>query len=641
MSSEVRLPLTSLPPNENRIDALKALFPDAFTEDKIDFDRLKRILGGAIQTDRERYGLNWAGKANAIHALQYLSVGTLKPVREESVNFDTTENLIIEGDNLEVLKLLQKSYFGKVKMIYIDPPYNTGNEFIYPDNFREGLEDYLKYSGQKSSEGTATSSTRETDGRYHSKWLSMMYPRLFLAKNLLSDEGSIFISIDDHEIHNLRLLMNDIFGEEYFTAEIIVRANSRGQTYKQIAKTHEYLLVYTKSLDAELLELEKRAEMDDLDCEDAIGRFNIRELRNRNPKFGRHNRPNLFYPIYVNTEALDEDGYAPVSLNQNETYFSEVLPLNSQSIESCWRWGKKLFVQNVGIDTMHSTVVAKQKQDGSWGIYEKYRKTTYKPKSIWDENTFLTETGTVQLRELELAEYFPFPKPVELIKRCVQLATVDGDIVLDFFAGSGTTAQAVFEVNKEDSGNRRFILAQLPEKTGIEKFPTIVHILRERVRRVIKKMNESDETVLNMSDEEQDRGFKALRLTASNFKIWEGREGEADEDAIAAQLELFADNLLPDATPEDILFEILIKSGYDLNVPREEISIAGQPVYSIAEGESFICLEREINRETLEGMIERKPKSVICLDEAFHGDDALLTNTLLQMQDADINFHTI
>ena len=247
MLPETRMPLNSLSPNADRLAELKALFPEAFAEGKIDFDRLKQALGEAVQTDRERYGLNWAGKTNAIHALQSLSVGTLKPDRKESVNFDTTENLIIEGDNLEVLKLLQKSYFGKVKMIYIDPPYNTGNEFIYPDNFREGLDDYLKYSGQLSAEGTATTSNKETDGRYHSKWLSMMYPRLFLAKNLLRDDGAIFVSIDDHEVHNLRLLMNEIFGEDNFVASFVWQKRYSRDNRPTVGAVHDYIVLYAKN----------------------------------------------------------------------------------------------------------------------------------------------------------------------------------------------------------------------------------------------------------------------------------------------------------------------------------------------------------------------------------------------------------
>jgi len=624
MLPETRLPLNSLSPNADRLAELKSLFPEAFAEGKIDFDRLKQALGETVQTDRERYGLNWAGKTNAIHALQSLSVGTLKPDRKESVNFDTTENLIIEGDNLEVLKLLQKSYFGKVKMIYIDPPYNTGNEFIYPDNFREGLEDYLKYSGQLSAEGTATTSNKETDGRYHSNWLSMMYPRLFLAKNLLRDDGVIFISIDDHEVHNLRLLMNEIFGEENFIASIVwQKVFSPKNTARHFSEDHEYILLYAKQAETWLPELLPRTEE--------------MEARYTNP---------------------DDDIRGPWTSSDlcARNYYSEgkyevrcpsgrVIP--GPPVGTYWRVKKSKFVEldaenriHWGPDGNNMPRLKRYLSDVKAGLV---------PQTLWKYQD-VGHTQEAKKAMLEAVEFknedvvFDTPKPPRLIKRALQLATKSSteDVVLDFFAGSGTTGQAVLELNKEDGGNRRFILVQLPEQTEIKQFPTIATITRERVRRVIAKMNEADAGKLDVADSaSQDRGFKALRLAASNFKIWDDEGGDSDADTVAAQLELFANNLLPDAAPEDILFEILLKAGYDLNVSREEIVIAGQSVYAIAGEAMLICLERQITREALAGMIARKPQGVVCLDEAFHGDDALLTNTLLQMQDADIRFHTV
>ncbi|MFM6132894.1 MAG: site-specific DNA-methyltransferase, partial [Sphaerospermopsis kisseleviana] len=334
-----KVEITSGNINAEQIKQLKAIFPEVFTEGEIDFAKLQATLGKIIDDRPERYSFTWAGKREAIQVLQASSRGTLKPERSESVDFDSTQNLFIEGDNLEVLKLLRKSYAGQVKMIYIDPPYNTGNDFIYPDNYTDALDNYLELTGQKDSEGNLQTSNPETSGRYHSAWLSMMYPRLFLARQLLRDDGVIFVSIDDHEVHNLRLLMNEIFGEENFFCQVIIRANSRGQTYKQIAKTHEYLLIYTKNIDTELFGLEKTGEQDDLNFQDNLGRFNIRELRNRNPQFGKHNRPNLFYPIYVNTETVDQDGFYPVSLNQSTEYSVQVEPFNSVGNPSCWRWG--------------------------------------------------------------------------------------------------------------------------------------------------------------------------------------------------------------------------------------------------------------------------------------------------------------
>jgi adenine-specific DNA-methyltransferase len=524
--------------------------------------------------------------------MQQPTTRTLMPIPEESVNFDDTQNIFIEGDNLDVLKILQKSYFGEVKMIYIDPPYNTGNDsFIYSDRFAETKDEYQKRVGDKDDEGYMTSegifrkNSRE-NGQYHSNWLNMMMPRLYLARTLLRDDGVIFISIDDNEVHNLRLLMNEIFGEENFFSQIIVRTNSRGQTYKQIAKTHEYILVYTKNSETELYELEKDAENSDLNLKDNISSFNVRELRNRNPKFGKHNRPFLFYPIYINPNIIDKDGFSPVSLNKSEKYSKEVYPYNSEGKESCWRWGKTRTADNYNEDTLISNLVARKKTDGNYNIYEKYRKTTYKPKSIWDDNSFLTETGTIELRKLAFNQEFDFPKPISLLKQIIALSTQDDDIILDFFAGSATTAHAVMELNKEDGGNRRYILVQMPEiceeKSEAYKagYKTIADIAKERIRRAGKKLqdeieaeNKKKETQLNFDNEENisdgiDTGFKVFHLAESNFKQWQQPENYSAE-ALAEQLKLFIDPVAENANLQNMVYELLLKSGKDLNVNIE------------------------------------------------------------------------
>ncbi len=325
---DTKLPLASRDVFGERLAQLRALFPEAFTEGKLDLKKLSLLFGDAATDAVERYGLSWTGKSEAIKNIQTLSTGTLLPAPNESVNFDATENLIIEGDNLEVLKLLQGGYHGRVKMIYIDPPYNTGGEFIYPDNYKEGLADYLKFSGQVNDEGVKLTTNPETDGRYHSKWLTMMYPRLFLARNLLREDGVIFVSIDDHEVHNLRGIMNEIFGEENFVASIVVQSNKRGQTYKEVAKTHEYLLVYSREPFLSLSELDKEGVA--LPYEDAKGAFDLWELRNRNPKFGRFNRADLFYPIFVAPDLVDESGFSRISLTQSNQFHLPVYPRNSK-----------------------------------------------------------------------------------------------------------------------------------------------------------------------------------------------------------------------------------------------------------------------------------------------------------------------
>lgn len=407
----------------------------------------------------KKYGLVWEEHEEEVDVKMQTHIPVFTEVEDKEIvgNPDSDEyNFLLEGDNLHSLKLLEKTHKGKIDVIYIDPPYNTGNKFTYNDENVE-LADTFR----------------------HSKWLSFIQERLRIAKKLLSDNGIIFISIDDNEQANLKLLCDEIFGENNFFTQIIVQSNRRGQTYKQIAKTHEYILVYTKSQDAEFNEIEKTEEDSDLNLIDDIGRFNIREIRNRNPKFGRFNRPNLFYPFYVNPDIVDKDGFSPVSLEQSEFYTTPIYPYNSKGEESCWRWGTRLSTENINSDTLKSNVVAKKKKDGCYNIYEKYRKSTYKAKSIWDEVAMITEKGTVELGEMGLAERFDFPKPVELICKCLKIGTRKDSIVLDFFAGSGTTGQAVMDLNKQDGGYRKFILCTNNENNICE------NVTYQRIRTVI------------------------------------------------------------------------------------------------------------------------------------------------------------
>lgn len=645
-------------PQRERLDILKQLMPEIFDEGQIDFEKLKATLGENITFSNERYVLNWAGKSDAFRVMQCPSSATLVTCKEESVDFDTTQNIFIEGENMEVLKVLQKSYFGKVKMIYIDPPYNTGNDsFIYPDKFSESKEEYLKRVGDKDAEGYMTREglfrkNSKENGQYHSNWLNMMMPRLYLAKNLLREDGVIFISIDDNEVHNLRLLMNEVFGEENFFCQIIIRANSRGQTYKQIAKTHEYLLVYTKNDITDLFGLEKDAERNDLNLSDNIGCYNIRELRNRNPKFGKHNRPLLFYPIYVNPNVIDKDGFNPVSLTFSNEYYIKVEPYNSVGKESCWRWGKSKAHLNIHQNTLDSNLIAKKKADGQYNIYEKYRKTTYTPKSIWDENAFLTETGTVELHNLGFSNEFDFPKPISLIKRCVQLATEEDDIILDFFAGSGTTAHAVMQLNKEDGGNRHFICIQLPELCDPEKeaykagYSTIAEISKERIRRAGNKLRAEVEAEkakkageLSFDDAEDssmpDFGFKVFKLSDSNFKPWREIHG-SDQDQWKQQTIDFLNPVAENVSTENMVYELMLKNGKNLNSTIEH----SHNCYNIHSGELLLLLE-SVDQDMIDYVLSLHPQKVIALDNLFSGNDQLKTNTALQLRDAGIHFKTI
>ena len=334
-----RLDLRSQDIAGNMVQDLLRLFPEVRTEGRrLDFDRLKLALGESVDVGKERYGMNWPGKADCFRTIQMPSLGTLRPCQEESVDFDTTENLIIEGDNLEVLKLLQKSYLGKVKMIYIDPPYNTGNDFIYPDNYTESLQTYLEYTGQVDDQGHRFGTNVDTDGRFHSKWLNMMYPRLYLARNLLREDGVIFISIDDHEVDNLRRLCNEVFGEENFIALLAVQLNPRGRHLDDfVARTHEYVMAVGRDAGNEdtMFGLEKEGRMvSEYDKEDAAGPYRELGLRNRNQLFNRNTRPRLFYPLYVNP------ANGCVSLSRSDECCEEVWPVTTEGFESCWTWGR-------------------------------------------------------------------------------------------------------------------------------------------------------------------------------------------------------------------------------------------------------------------------------------------------------------
>jgi adenine-specific DNA-methyltransferase len=341
--------------NEIQIEQIRTIVPEAFKDNMLDLGALNDALteyadDEPFDVDEDYYGIYWPGKRNAKRMAFTKPKGSLMPVPGDGVDEDTTKNIYIEGDNLEVLKLLKKSYEGRIKMIYIDPPYNTGNDFIYEDDFSESVESFQIKIKQINDEGIRQTTNSKSDGRFHSNWISMMYPRLKLAHSLLKDDGVIFISIDDNEIVNLRLICDEIFGQENFFTQIIIQSNKRGQTYKQIAKTHEYLLLYTKQADIELNE-KKNDDTSDLNLLDNISYFNIRELRNRNPKFGKHNRPNLFYPIYINKDAIDSDGFMPISIIKDNEYDTETLPFNSFGQESCWRWGKEKILKNNNADT--------------------------------------------------------------------------------------------------------------------------------------------------------------------------------------------------------------------------------------------------------------------------------------------------
>jgi len=604
MDEPERLDLRSHDIPEDRKQELLRLFPEIRTEGgKIDFERLKLAIGETVEVGKERYGMNWPGKADCFKAIQSPSLGTLRPCPEESINFETTENLIIEGDNLEVLKLLQKSYLGKVKMIYIDPPYNTGNDFIYPDNYTESLQTYLEYTGQVDAEGKKFSTNTEADGRFHSKWLNMMYPRLYLARNLLSEDGVIFVSTSDHEVAALRLLLNEIFGEEYFSAQLVWKSrkypDSRAKT--GVSTDHEYILLFARSEGGSLRGVERDETKFSNPDSDPRGLWMSRSLLGLATK---EQRPNLHYPI---KDPATEKVFEPPA-------------------DTGWRYAKDRM--QALIDA--GLVIFPSKSDGR-PREKKFRSDLQNEfvafPSIIDD-TF-TSDGTAEIRELFGSEVFDFSKPSVLIGKLIKQGCGDSGITLDFFAGSGTTAQTVLELNKRDGGSLNFILVQLPEPTSREDYPTISDICKERVRRVIKKLNSEDEGKLSLhGGQKQDRGFRVFKLTESNFKAWNANLPTGDVTALKQQLELHIDHIREGRTSEDILYEILLKSGFPLTTPVEKLSIQGKTVFSVAGGELFICLERNLTLELIRAIADKKPWRVVCLDEGFAGNDQLKANAV-------------
>lgn len=616
---------------------LEALFPAAFTETRnaegelvksIDFERLKAELGTfseVFESRKERFGLDWPGKAACMKVIQQPSTGTLLPMRDESVNFDSSENLIIEGDNLEVLKLLQKSYYGKVKMIYIDPPYNTGNEFIYPDNFREGLDEYLRYSGQVDGDGRKQSTNTETSGRYHSNWLSMMYPRLFLAKNLLRDDGVIFVSIDDNEMHNLRTLLNEIFGEENFLGCICWQKKyAPANDTVDFSPMHDFILVYARArrfteagkAEATLSKLTRTEEQNKLYKNPDSDPRGLWASDNYVCNKSAEQRPNLYYAI------------------RHPKTGAEVWP----SRTSVWRYSKDRHEENMregriwwGLEQENSIPRFKRFLSDVGGVIA----NTWWPHADVGHN----DEGKKEIKDIFSSEelIFDTPKPTRLIKKLINLAmpsasdepddsvTPTNDIVLDFFAGSGTTGQAVIELNAQDQANRQFILVQLPQTTGSKDLKTIANITRERVKRTGKKLTANP-------------GFRAFKLAASNFKVWSSDPAKVTD--LGKSLQLFADHVTAGRTAEDILYELLLKAGYPLTARIEKLTLAGKEVFSVSEGALLICLDRRLTLEVIDAMVARMPAMILCLDDGFRGNDQLKVNAMQTVKSRNQNDET-
>lgn len=625
----------SLNITEDLRQRLKVIVPGAFIENKLDIDQLKQLLGEEINTDTERYQLSWAGKNEAYKILQEQTTATLISNEELSINWSTSQNLFIEGENLEVLKVLQKSYYGRIKMIYIDPPYNTGSDsFIYPDKFSETKEEYLKRLREKDDEGYLMKEglfrpNKRENGQFHSNWLSMMLPRMFLARNLLREDGVLFVSIDDNEAYTLKLLLDEIFGEENFVGNIIWNSTKSVTNTALLSVSHTHNLVYFK---------------------------NLEYYKKNRYEFRLPDTPEGF-------ENLDNDPRGPWKADP----FQVEGERPNQLYEITNPKTGQVFKPNPGCswkndyDKFKELMADKRIVFGASGEAGPQRKRFWTEaqergrvaKSLWtDVDT--TANGTSYLESLVGKKVFTNPKPVDLIQRFVQLGTSkENDIVLDFFGGSGTTAEAVLKQNSIDNKKRKFIFVTLSEKvdetTQAGKnakslgFDTISAVARERIIRAIERIKEESSKEgerLQKSDiSSQDFGFKHLSCTESNFKIWRGDGIESEKDLVQ-QLDLYKKPQKENASDYNIVFELLIKNGLDLNTPVEKLTIQNATLYGVDSNKLIIATDT-IDERICTEIKKLNPKTVVCLDSIFNNEDCIKTNIQLQLEDSGISFKTI
>ena len=635
-----RLDGMSMNIEQTEMEKLKAVFPQCFAEGKLDIDKLLSLCGEYIDNDFEKYKFEWKGKIESLKLAQKRSTGTLRPCKAESVNFDETKNLYIEGDNLEVLKLLQTAYYNKIKMIYIDPPYNTGNDFVYEDDFADPMARYKEVTQQ------TTKSNAETMGRFHTNWLNMMYPRLRLAANLLREDGVIFISIDDNEAHNLKKLCDEVFGEENFVADMSVVNNLKGRNDKKyIARANERLLMYVKSMEFE----EHGLSLDDSVVSeykefDDNGKYRLLELRKRGGPDTRKERPNMYYPFYVNPQS------GKVSLEQSELYSVEALPVKSNGDDGRWRWGKETAAKNI------EYLFGKQ-VGNKYNIYEKdYLEDgegarRVRPKSVLAGAAYSTDVATKEYRAIMGRVEFSNPKPVAMIKDLIEYATNPNEesIILDFFSGSATLAHAVMQLNVEDGGNRRFICVQIPElceedsEAYKEGYTNLCKIAEERLRRTGKKILEEN-TQTELGDEEKsplDVGFKVFKLDTSNLKTWDGTPIQDKQiDLFYERLNAMIDTVKDDRTDMDVVYEVMLKMGIPLDVEVQYMEINDKIAYIVGDFILMICLADKITAEDIENMAQYAPAKIICAEAGF-ADDSALSNAHYILKDRAIELKLV
>ena len=586
---------------QDNIARIRDLFPGCVTEAKgedgtvklaVDFDQLRQELAESIvEGPQERYHLNWPGKREALLTANAPIAKTLRPYHDESVDFDTTKNLFIEGDNLDALKLLQETYLGKVKMIYIDPPYNTGNDFIYDDDFAVDTGKFLLQSNQIDDLGNRLVANTTSNGRFHSDWLSMMYSRLRLARNLLADNGLIFISIDENELSNLKEVCDEIFGAENCRG-VVSRPTGTpsGQGYNILVNEIDYILAYAKSAESSILGLPFSSEDEKIyDQEDDGGKYLTRTLRKTGGEDRREDRPTMHYGIKA------PDG-------------TVVFPVGPTGYESRWRCGEDSYWGLV----KQSRIEWKQSSEG-WKPYQKFylEGRLKQPSNLW-EGIEGNKKASLTIKGLFGEKVFDTPKPVELIERCLKIATGKSDLILDFFAGSSTTAHAVMKLNAEDGGSRHFIMVQVPEPCNENSeafkagYKTIAEISKERIRRAGQQIKEG---------KRQDVGFRVLKVDASNMADVYYTPDSLDK----SKFDLFVDNIKPDRTPEDLLFQVMLDWGVDLALPISKQSIQGKDVFFVDGNALAACFDASgsIDEAFVKELAKHQPLRVVFRDAGY------------------------
>ncbi|MCY2687574.1 site-specific DNA-methyltransferase [Salinimicrobium sp. TH3] len=625
---------------KDNIEKLKFLFPEIVTEGKIDFKVLQEVLGEEIEEGEEYYRLTWAGKSKARREAHKPSTGTLRPAKEESVDWDKTQNLYIEGDNLEVLKLMQKTYCGKIDLIYIDPPYNTGNDFVYKDDYKDNLKNYQKITGQKDNQGNNLTTNSESDGRFHSNWLNMMYPRLILAKNLLDRGGIILMSIDDNEFENLKKLATEIFGSENFVGNFVWRGGRRNAA-KLISTSHEYMICFCKDLsyihENNINWKEQKKGLDSI----YIKAKEIVKENSGDFDLASKKLQGWFKTLKEDDPAKDSEHYKWI--DKKGVYFASDISRGGGGGPK-WEIKNPYTGEDVKIPQRgwaYSSLESLKEDIDKDLVHFNGNAVPCKKRYLHENEDQLVETvfykdrrgSSKRLKKLFGDKIFDFPKDENIIKEKINSFTKPNALVLDFFAGSSTTAHAVMLSNLEDSGKRKFIQVQLPEQTDPTSsafeagYSTLTEIGKERIRRAAKKIQqENPEKAKNL-----DFGFKVFKLDSTNIQPWDGNPANLEESLFSAQ-----ENIKTDRTDEDVLYEILLKYGLDLTLPIEEKEIAGQRVFNVGMGALFICLSDKITTKVADGIGEWKEKlqpatcRVIFKDSGFNDVEKTNCNQILK-----------